>query len=291
MSLQLINHYDIGKWKPHASAGTTYVRGRPDEGRAASLVPLDGSISLVELNEKTSLDPVNLARVLRHSMTNGIFQEPGPGHIAHTAASRALATDGDLQAWVGFNAEENFPAAASVLTSLQTYPEASSFTRAGFNFAFDTVDKEPVFHTIGRDHDRALRMSKAMASLTGGQGYEMEHFVDSYDMSDINERGGTFVDLGGGHGFVSLALAKRWDKMRFVVQDLPKVIDTVPGAACDEAGVDKRVRFEKHDFLQSQPLKNADGEPYLDIWARRRTKENDGKSAPKQGGEVCGQKG
>ena len=47
--------------------------------------------TLAELQTKTPLDPVNLARVLRLAMTNHIFSEPSPGLIAHTAASRLLA--------------------------------------------------------------------------------------------------------------------------------------------------------------------------------------------------------
>ena len=77
----------------------------------AKLVPNDSTITLTELQAKTSLDPINLARVLRMAMTNGIFREPSHGVIAHTAASRALAEDEDMQAWVGFCGEDILPAA------------------------------------------------------------------------------------------------------------------------------------------------------------------------------------
>lgn len=155
-------------------------------------------------------------------MTNRIFHEPEPGLIAHTAASRTLARDAALRDWVGFIAEDVFPSAARVLDSLKAYPEATSATATGFNFAFDTVGKEPMFVTLGKDAERARRMGGAMASLTGGEGYELHHFTDNYDMSEIDQEGGVFVDIGGSHGFVCVALAKKWKKMTFVVQDLPK---------------------------------------------------------------------
>ncbi|KID89862.1 O-methyltransferase, family 2 [Metarhizium guizhouense ARSEF 977] len=235
LSLQIINNYGIAK-----------------------LVPLNTPIPLSDLQAKTTLDPINLARILRHAMTNYIFCEPEPGLIAHTAASRELAEDGALQDWVGFNSEDIFPSAAKVLQSLKEHPEATSLTTTGFNYAFDTVDKEPMFVTFGKDPARAKRMGGAMASLTGGEGYEVSHFVDNYDFSQEDERGGTFVDIGGSHGFVSVDLAKKWKNMKFIVQDLPKTVSSAPKPISDDESVAERIQFEAHDFFKEQPVKDAD---------------------------------
>ncbi|KAG8408832.1 Alpha-1,3-mannosyltransferase cmt1 [Metarhizium acridum] len=235
LSLQIINSYGIAK-----------------------LVPLNKPIPLSDLQARTTLDRINLARILRHAMTNYIFCEPEPGLIAHTAASRKLAEDGALQDWVGFNSEDIFPSAAKVLESLQEHPEATSLTTTGFNYAFDTVDKEPMFVTFGKDPARAKRMGGAMASLTGGEGYEVSHFVDNYDFSQENKRGGTFVDIGGSHGFVSVDLAKKWKNMKFIVQDLPKTVSSAPKPICDDESIAERVQFEAHDFFKEQPVKGAD---------------------------------
>lgn len=226
---------------------------------AAKLVPLDAPIPLSELQTKTQLDPINLARILRHAMTNRIFHEPSPGLIAHTAASRLLAQDAALQDWVGFNSEDIFPAAANVLTSLRAHPEATSLTTTGFNFAFGTVDKEPMFVTFGKDPARARRMGGAMASLTGGEGYEVRYLVDNYDFSEVDEREGTLVDIGGSHGFVCVDLAKRWKKMKFVVQDLPKTVESAPKPICEDESVAQRIQLQAHDFFKEQPVKGADG--------------------------------
>lgn len=193
-------------------------------------------------------------------MTNHIFTEPSPNVIAHTASSRLLATDTELAAWVGFNTEDIFPAAGGVVRALQAYPEATSLTRAGFQFAFGTVDEEPMFVTFGKDAARAARMGRAMASLTGGEGYEVSYFVGGYDdLVEVDARGGTFVDVGGSHGFVCAALAHRWRNMRFVVQDLPKTVDSAPKPVCDDEQVAERVQFMAHDFFTEQTVK-ADGQ-------------------------------
>ncbi|KAH6894150.1 putative O-methyltransferase [Thelonectria olida] len=235
LSLQLITSYGIAK-----------------------LVPFDKPIELTELQTKTTLDPVNLARALRHAMTNQMFCEPSPGLIAHTAASRVLAEDEALQGWVGFNAEDIFPAAAHSLQALRAHPEATSLTRTGFNFASNTVDVEPMFATFGKDPKRAKRMGLAMASLTGGEGYELSHFVDNYDLSDVDAKEGTFVDIGGSHGFVCVDLGKKWKKTKFVVQDLQKTVDSAPKPLSEDEDVDKRVTLQAHDFFTEQPVKGAD---------------------------------
>lgn len=180
--------------------------------------------------------------------------------IAHTAASRLLATDAELAAWVGFNSEDIYPASAHSLQALRQFPEATSLTRSGFQFAFDTVDKEPMFVTFGKDQDRAKRMGRAMASLTGGEGYEVSFFVDSYDFSEVDAKAGTFVDIGGSHGFVCVDLAKKWKGMKFVVQDLPKTVASAPSPVAEDAQVAERVEFMAHDFFTTQSVKGADGE-------------------------------
>ncbi|KAK5660695.1 hypothetical protein OQA88_12059 [Cercophora sp. LCS_1] len=239
LALQVINHYGIAK-----------------------LFPPTETIPLPELQSRTPLDPTNLARILRTAMTKGIFREPSPGIIAHTAASRVLAEDDDLQAWLGFNSEDIFPAAAHVLHALKTHPEATSLMRTGFCFANNTVDKEPMFVTFGKDPNRARRMGRAMASLTGGEGYETHFLLNveggGYDFSEIDARGGTLVDIGGSHGFVCVDLAKRYRNMQFIVQDLPKTVESAPKPIDADTQVAGRIQMMAHDFFGEQVVKDAD---------------------------------
>lgn len=239
LALQTLNHFNIAK-----------------------LFPINSTITLRELQAKSRLDPVNLARLIRYAMTNNIFREVSPGVIAHTAASRCIAEDDDLQAWIGFNTEDIFPASAHVLQALEAYPQAVELTQTGFNFAFDTVEKEPMFVTFGKDPARAKRMGRAMASLTGGEGYEVRYTSEGYDFSSIDAKEGVFVDVGGSHGFVCVDLARRYQKMRFVVQDLPKTVDSAPKPICEDPQVAGRVELMAHDFFTEQPVKGADGMCY-----------------------------
>ncbi|PHH65202.1 hypothetical protein CDD81_3061 [Ophiocordyceps australis] len=230
----------------------------------AQLVPLDSAIALTELQAKSDMNPVTLTRVLRFVMTNNIFHEPSPGFIAHTAASRVLAQDAALRDWVGFNTEEVFPASAHVLDALKRDARATSLTATGFNVAFGTVGSETIFETLGKDPQRARRMVGTMSSMTGSQGYETHYLVDNVDLSKENELEGTLVDIGGSHGLVCVELAQRWDKMKFVVQDLDKTVQSTPQPICDDPAVAQRIQMQVHDFFQEQPVKNAD--VYLFRW-------------------------
>ncbi|KAM0513032.1 hypothetical protein ACHAPE_008238 [Trichoderma viride] len=235
LSLQLINSYQLAK-----------------------LVPLNAPISLKELQSKTTLEPIFLARTLRYAMTNYMFYEPSPGYIAHTANSRVLAQDSSLQAWVGFNSDSCFPAAAKVPDALKGHPEAVEPTHAGFNYAFDTIGKEPMYATLAKKPIESDRFARAMVSFTHGEGYEVSHLVDNYDFSDVDARGGTFVDIGGSHGFVSEALAKRWKNINFIVQDRQEMVDSAPKPVSEDSSVAERLSFQVHDFFKEQPAKGAD---------------------------------
>lgn len=108
-----------------------------------------------------------------------------------------------------------------------------------------------MFVTLGKSPARAKRMGGAMVSLTGGEGYELSYLLDNYSWPPA----GTLVDIGGSHGFVCTALAARYPNMKFVVQDLPRTINSAPNLEGDLA---ERVSFQAHDFHTRQPVKGAD---------------------------------
>lgn len=160
-----------------------------------------------------------------------------------------------MDSWVGFCVEDLLPASSKTVDALKLHPSASEPVQTGFNVANDTVNKEPMFLTFGKDPPRAKRFGGAMASLTGGEGYEVAYFVDNYDWAEIDSRSGTVVDIGGSHGFVCVDLAKRFKNMKFVVQDLPKTVATAPKLEDD---LSSRIVFQAHDFHTQQPVVGAD---------------------------------
>ena len=68
--------------------------------------------------------------------------------------------------------------------------------------------------------------------------------------------GATVLDVGGGHGPVSIGLAEAFPDLRFIVQDLPSVLEGAPASL--PAVLKERVSFMTYNFLEMQPFKGAE---------------------------------
>ncbi|KAF2140298.1 uncharacterized protein K452DRAFT_335379 [Aplosporella prunicola CBS 121167] len=220
--------------------------------RIADAVPLEGETSFDHVAAAVSLDRVNVKRIVRHAMTNNLFCEPRPGYVAHTAMSRAMLEDPTLKDWVGLCSSDFFPAAARTVDAMEKWPGSQEPTHAGFAYAWNT--DVPMFVEIGKDPARAKRFGRAMASLTGGEGYEVDYLVNGYPWADLGKA--TVVDVGGSHGFVPVALGAKFPDLRFIVQDLPKTV--ADGPAHIPAELADRIEFQAHDFFTEQPVHGAD---------------------------------
>lgn len=66
----------------------------------------------------------------------------------------------------------------------------------------------------------------------------------------------TVVDIGGSQGHVSVHLAQKFPHLKFIVQDMPQVIE---GAEAKIPGdVKERVEVMVHDMFTEQPVAGAD---------------------------------
>lgn len=72
----------------------------------------------------------------------------------------------------------------------------------------------------------------------------------------LDQAGGCVVDVGGGHGAVSVALAHATRQLHFVVQDLPATARH--GEKQLPSSLKGRVEFMAHDFFAEQPVRGAD---------------------------------
>ncbi|KAF7449975.1 Sterigmatocystin 8-O-methyltransferase [Pyrenophora tritici-repentis] len=102
--------------------------------------------------------------------------------------------------------------------------------------------------------ERMSRFKDAMSFLQTFPGLEPSYAIKAYDWASLGKA--TVVDVGGSHGLVSIALAKEFPDLQFVVQDLPKVIEDAKTKSPPE--LSHRVTFQAHDFFEEQPVKNAD---------------------------------
>ena len=66
-----------------------------------------------------------------------------------------------------------------------------------------------------------------MSFLQSFPGLSTEHVVDGFDWNSLrgsNEAAATVVDIGGGHGHISIEIVKRHPFILCIVQDLPDVL-------------------------------------------------------------------
>ena len=187
-------------------------------------------------------------------MINRVFAEVRPGYVRHTAASRLLHEDHEAMDTVGFLVEDLAPASTKVIEAHKKWPGSGEPNETGFNIEFNTGD--PFYLEMAKTPERARRFGGGMRFMTRGSLYDLSHLVRGYNWAALDKVGGTVVDLGGGHGGVSRALAGATSKLQFVVQDLAGTVKE--GEKLLPAELHGRIKFMEHDFFTEQPVKGAD---------------------------------
>ncbi|EON63934.1 hypothetical protein W97_03162 [Coniosporium apollinis CBS 100218] len=228
--------------------------------KIAHAFPLDGTITYTELAEKTNMTEANIRRLVRHAMTNNIFREVANAKntIEHTAASRLLREDTQLQCWVGLHTEDLWGVTTKTVPALEKWPRSEEFRETALQIEHGFTDSW--FEYLGKRPDNLKRFGVAMASFSSGEGFEIEYLAEHPVWASIGN--GKVVDVGGSIGFACVTLARAYPDLSFVVQDLPKVVDgaheKIPESLRD------KIKFVAHDFLTEQPVKDAD--VYLFRW-------------------------
>ncbi|KAI2776596.1 S-adenosyl-L-methionine-dependent methyltransferase [Daldinia loculata] len=83
------------------------------------------------------------------------------------------------------------------------------------------------------------------------------HIKELRDCFSWGELKGTVVDVGGGSGHVSIALARLFPHLKFVVQDGSNDM-LAEGRALLTDDVGGRITFVQHSFFEPQPVQKDD---------------------------------
>lgn len=187
-------------------------------------------------------------------MVNRVFSEPQLGYVQHTAVSRLLKEDPEAMDTVGFLLEDLAPASTKVLEAFKKWPGSGEPNETGFNIENDTSD--PFYLELAKIPERSRRFGGGMRFMTRGSLYDIGHLINGYDWAALDKADGIVVDIGGGHGGVSRALATSTSQLQLVVQDLPGTVKE--GESLLPENLKGRVKFMPHDFFTEQPVKGAD---------------------------------
>ncbi|KAK4611257.1 O-methyltransferase AMT9 [Fulvia fulva] len=217
-------------------------------------VPAEGDTSFEDVAKAAGVDPGPLRRFLQHAMASNFFVETRPGFVGHSPASLLLRNDTGAMDTVGFLLEDLAPAALQTVRAYEKWPNSSEPNETGFNVAEAT--EKPFYRLLADDPERSRRFGAGMRFMTKGSLYDLSHLVNGYDWAALNDAKATVVDVGGGHGSVSIALAKAFPALRFVVQDLEGTVHS--GKKELPAELQHQVNFMPHDFFSEQPVHGAD---------------------------------
>ncbi|KAH7094397.1 S-adenosyl-L-methionine-dependent methyltransferase [Paraphoma chrysanthemicola] len=234
-------------------------------------VPLQGSVTYADVADavaasgKSSGVPTTLVeRLLQHAMSFGLFTPASHGQVAHNDASRLLATDPDLEAWLYLCTNIAYPAGAQLPKAIETYGASSEPNETAYSVSIG--QRLSQFEHLKSSPEGSEMFARAMKGISAGGAYDVAHVIDGgYPWHELKE-GTLVVDVGGGPGHVSLALARKYPKLRFEIQDLAETVE-FGSRNCPEELKD-RVSFRVHDFFKPQPDHHATDDRPVVFFAR-----------------------
>ena len=111
--------------------------------------------------------------------------------IAHTAASRLISEDIQIQSWIGVHLKDLGKPALCTVDAMDKWPGSEDPLHTGIQVAYNT-DKH-WYEVLGSDPERLKRFGISMKSFSEGAGYEIDFLAEHYSWSRIGE--GTVVDV------------------------------------------------------------------------------------------------
>ncbi|KAI4159295.1 MAG: hypothetical protein LQ342_006699 [Letrouitia transgressa] len=221
--------------------------------KLAQAVPFDGGATYAQIAKTTGLTEHRVSATIRQAAMNKIFYEDSPNHVVHTAISSILVKDPIMWDWVGHFTEEGYPSNAAWSAAMQKYPNSQELNETPFAVAFNYDKPGGFFQYTAENETSQKRFFGAMKGVGMAPGVDYGHVANGYDWEKLGK--GTVVDMGGSAGHVSMALAKRFPQLKFVVQDFKETVTASEAAL--PAEFRDRISYQAHDFFKPQPLNGA----------------------------------
>ncbi|KAL2849106.1 O-methyltransferase-domain-containing protein [Aspergillus pseudodeflectus] len=220
------------------------------------LVPAEGSISYPELAGKANVAVAHAKSIIRMAITAGLFEEPTPQQVSHSATSLYIRNSEPNRTWAAWVCDVSVPAAAAMVAAQTKWPRSLSRIHTSYNSANDT--ELPFFDHLAQLAERKALFQSLMKAVSSLQKHDLKHTIAGFDWASLGEA--TVVDVGGSTGHVSIALAREFPSLKFIVQDLPEVIDNAPShlaSLSDSTALASRITYLAHSFLTPQPIRGA----------------------------------
>ena len=164
----------------------------------------DGPRTAEELAGKCGVLQHPLYRMLRALAGEGVFTEDRDGYFGLTPMAELLRSDHprSLRDWAIYVADLPYRSSMELLHTLKTGESA-------FQKAFGT----PVFDYVSAHPEYATKLFRAMSSISTAR---IAGLLEAYDFSGTMK----LIDVGGAHGAMAAAIAKRYTSIRCTCFDL-----------------------------------------------------------------------
>ncbi|KAL1600858.1 hypothetical protein SLS60_007246 [Paraconiothyrium brasiliense] len=198
--------------------------------------PVGGQSSFDAIADASGLNAYDVRRLIRHGILNHhLFEEPSPGVVAHSALTKALAEDPDLRDAIQNAVEEFLPSSYRLVDAMERWPKSEENWETAFSLAHDT--NSSMWEYFRAHPEKGSRFAKAMSYSSGKKDHDTDLLLANVAWPDD----GVVVDVGGSHGSIAISIARRFPKVKCIVQDLPDVIQE--GKKQLPADLGERVEF------------------------------------------------
>lgn len=221
-------------------------------------IPLaPSSIAYRDLARDAGVPLTTLRSVTRMLMTMGLLRETPEGALAHNAVSAPFVQDASLEVWLFHMVNHTVPLFRAMVGATERYGETAKVDETAYNVAAGT--DLSFFQHLRSQPDLEHEFDKYMKSQAQvNTGVRVEHLLEGFPWAALPE-GALVVDVGGGSGTASVAVATAHPTFRLVVQDQAVPIENAKKAHAElQAAVARRIRLEEHDFFGPQPVVDAD---------------------------------
>ncbi|KAF5312468.1 hypothetical protein D9619_003733 [Psilocybe cf. subviscida] len=229
-----------------------------------------------EIAKLANISSTKIARLLRYLATHHVYKELRPDVFTNTRISSTLDTGKSVNeifsnpdkkhdntpgfaALTGLQLDEFTKSCAYLWENMSDPATAHSeeVNHAPFNRAFNWNGSIWSFYDQPEQWPRQHRFDTGMQGIAALE--PADAILKAFDWPSL-PAGSIVVDVGGGVGTSSLALAKKFPEIKIVVQDLPPVVrdaELVWEKELPEEIDSGRVVLQAHDFFAPQPVKNA----------------------------------
>ncbi|KAI0390141.1 O-methyltransferase-domain-containing protein [Xylariaceae sp. FL0594] len=228
-------------------------------------IPVSGpGIPYNELAAASGVPEGSLRAVARMVITMGFLSEPAEGRVAHNDLSAAFVKDRHLMTWLLHMVNHTVPFMNAFARATERFGDSTKPNETAFNVAFGTdLAYFPYLKSRPDLESEFDAYMQSQSQVHGGA--RVEYLLEGFDWASLRE-GAQVVDVGGGSGNASLAVARIYKTLRFVVQDQATPIENArkrkaEAAAGEEEGEReawKRIELLEHDFFERQPVRGAD---------------------------------